>query len=319
MIQHTNEIPVVPLNTCSYILWRDAHSLIGYEPLRVKDSRTGPHFDDMYTLELVCQGMQEIHLDGNWHPVPPLHVIWTSPYIQHAHHIASELETIFVIFRKEMVERVWQELYKNCAFKAPHASILPCPPQLQNALYQLLQEVRRCGQTSNYIISLHLQLVLATFLRSTARPGFPAPTVPMQPSALRHASDGILQAMRLLEKHHACSSLALENIASTIGLSSFYFSRRFKQEVGTTPGHYLRQQRLNHALQLLFTTSLSIEEISYRSGFSSSRQFTEACKVVLGQAPSTLRKARGLFFLSPAPAAAGMPPVLDAPPQSLSI
>ena len=66
-----------------------------------------------------------------------------------------------------------------------------------------------------------------------------------------------------------------------------------------TPGHYLRQQRLNHALQLLFGTTLSIEEISYRSGFGSARQLTEVCKAVFGQ--SVLRKARGLFFLSPIP------------------
>lgn len=108
-------------------------------------------------------------------------------------------------------------------------------------------------------------------------------------------------AVRLLEEYHSCSSLSLEGIAQEVGLSFFHFLRRFKQEIGVTPGHYLRQQRLNHALQLLFSTRLSIEEISYQSGFGTSRQLTEACKAVFGQSPSLLRKTSGFFFLLPPP------------------
>ncbi|MEO6891929.1 MAG: AraC family transcriptional regulator [Ktedonobacteraceae bacterium] len=294
-----NTIPVVPQGTCSSILWRGSPGLIGYESLAARDSLTGMHFDDMYSLELVCQGLQEIHLDGIWRPVPPLHVIWTSPHVVHAHHLFTELETIFVLFPTEMVEQVWRELYKDRPLQAPHAMIIPCPPQLQHALSHLLQEVRSCHPTSHYIISLLLHLVLAEFLRSAAHPALPLPSVHAQSSLLEDMSDVMCNAIRLLEQGHDCSSLALEGIAQTVGLSFFHFSRRFKQEIGVTPGHYLRQQRLNHALQLLFSTTLSLEEISYQSGFGSSRQLAEACKAAFGQVPSLLRKTDGFFFLLP--------------------
>jgi AraC-like DNA-binding protein len=259
------------------------------------------HFDDMYTLELVCQGIQEIHLDGIWRPVPPLHIIWTSPKVAHAHRISTELETIFTLFPPEMVERVWKELSADAPLQVPPAAILPCPPPLQQALSHLLQEVRSCDQTPDYIISLLLHLVLAEFLHIAAQPTLPLPSIAMPQSLQGNMSEEMQQAIRLLEEGHSCSSLSLEWTAQTIGLSFFHFSRRFKQEVGMTPSHYLRKLRLNHALQLLFNTMLSLEEISYRSGFGSARQLTEACKTVFRQSPSALRKARGFFFPSPAP------------------
>lgn len=301
MTLNTNPIPVVPQGTCSSILWRGPHGLIGYESLAARDTLTGMHFDDMYSLELVCQGLQEIHLDGIWRPVPPLHIVWTSPHVVHAHHLFTGLETIFVLFPTEIVEQVWKELYRDCPLQAPHAMILPCPPQLQYALSHLLQEVRSCRPGPHYIISLLLHLVSAEFLRSAAQPALPVPALPAQPYLLENRSDVMCNAVRLLEEYHSCSSLSLEGIAQEVGLSFFHFLRRFKQEIGVTPGHYLRQQRLNHALQLLFSTRLSIEEISYQSGFGTSRQLTEACKAVFGQSPSLLRKTSGFFFLLPPP------------------
>ncbi|GLV54043.1 hypothetical protein KDH_08920 [Dictyobacter sp. S3.2.2.5] len=299
MTSNPHTLPVVPLNTCSDVLWRDAHGLIGYEPLTPRNTLTGMHFDDMYTLELVCQGIQEIHLDGLWRPVPPFHLVWTSPKVAHAHRISTELETIFTLFPPEMVERVWKELSADAPLLVPPAAILPCPPPLQRELSHLLQEVRSGDQTSDYIISLLLHLVLAEFLRITGRPPLPVPSLALPQSRQEPISDEIQQAIRLLEEGHSRSCLSLECTAQTIGLSFFYFSRRFKQEVGTTPGHYLRQQRLNHALPLLFNTMLSLEEISYQSGFGSARQLAEACKAVFGQSPSALRKNRGFVFLSP--------------------
>lgn len=305
MALNPHTIPVV--RACSGILWRDIHGLIGYEPLTPRDTLIGMHFDDMYTLELVCQGIQEIHLDGIWRPVPPFHVIWTSPQVAHAHRISSELETIFTLFAPEMVERVWKELSGDAPLQVPSAAILPCPPQLQHALSHLLQEVRSGEQTPHYIISLLLHLVLAEFLRTAIQPTLPPPSIAMPQALQGNMSEEMQQAMRLFKESHSCSCLTPEWIAQTIGLSLFHFSRRFKQEVGMTPGLYLRMLRLNHALPLLFHTMLNLEEISYQSGFGSARQFTEACKTVFGQAPSALR--RGFFFLSspPSPSVHALP------------
>lgn len=257
------------------------------------------HFDDMYSLELVCQGLEEIYLAGGWRPVPPMHILWNSPYMVHAHRFFPNLETIFVLFPTPMVEQVWQDLYKDEAARIPDAMILPCSPELQRSLVHLLQEVRNDHPTSPYIVSLLLHLVSAEFLRCAAQPAFPVPVITAPSFDPKEISDVICHAIHLLERHHNCSSLTLESIAQTIGLSFFHFSRRFKREVGVTPGHYLRQQRLNHALPLLFSTTLSMEEIAYQSGFRSSNQLADACKAVLGQAPSHLRKMHGFSFLSP--------------------
>ena len=150
-IVNTNPLPIIPLETCSSVLWRGAPGLIGYESLTENETLTGLHIEDMYTLELVYQGLQEIHLDGIWRSVPPSHIVWTSPQAVHAHRLFVGLESLFVAFPKDLVEQVYRELSNNSPPQVPHAMILPCPPQLQDMLSHLLHEMQGHQSPPDYM------------------------------------------------------------------------------------------------------------------------------------------------------------------------
>ncbi|WP_245917788.1 helix-turn-helix transcriptional regulator [Alteribacillus bidgolensis] len=65
----------------------------------------------------------------------------------------------------------------------------------------------------------------------------------------------------------------MNDIASEVNLSPYYFLRVFKKSMGETPINYLIQLRLNEAKYLLHHTNLSIAEIAYKCGFNSESHF----------------------------------------------
>jgi transcriptional regulator GlxA family with amidase domain len=68
-----------------------------------------------------------------------------------------------------------------------------------------------------------------------------------------------------LENLHA--DLSVNELARRAGMSPRNFHRAFQSELLTTPARYIEQLRVEAARLLLETTSLSIQQIAYRTGF----------------------------------------------------
>lgn len=88
---------------------------------------------------------------------------------------------------------------------------------------------------------------------------------------------------------HLEDEISLDELANLAGYSDYYFSKRFKREVGQTPKEYLRSHRLERAKQLLRTTSLSIQDICCRLHFSSQSYFADAFHNATGVTPTAYR------------------------------
>lgn len=77
---------------------------------------------------------------------------------------------------------------------------------------------------------------------------------------------------------HYAEDLNLESMAEHVGFSKFHFSRLFKQYTDLTFNDYLNYRRLKAAEELLADRSISITEVSLRSGFSSISSFNRLFK-----------------------------------------
>lgn len=89
---------------------------------------------------------------------------------------------------------------------------------------------------------------------------------------------------------HLTEDLTLERLAKRVSLSPFYFSRRFKQETGYTPYHYIYTSRIHLARFYLKTSEDTVKEIGYRCGFKSEHSFCTAFKNEMGQTPTEFRE-----------------------------
>lgn len=68
--------------------------------------------------------------------------------------------------------------------------------------------------------------------------------------------------------------LPLSSLAEVADLSQYHFARSFRKSTGQTPQHYLMQQRIERAKELLAKDNLPIVEISLLTGFKNQSHFT---------------------------------------------
>ena len=89
--------------------------------------------------------------------------------------------------------------------------------------------------------------------------------------------------------------LTLSDIAKTAFMSQNYFSSVFKKYNGISPWEYITIKRVEKAVFLLRTTSLTKLEIADRCGFSSSSNFYKAFEKVTGKKPTDFTRSASSF------------------------
>lgn len=84
--------------------------------------------------------------------------------------------------------------------------------------------------------------------------------------------------------------IILKKAAEMTNLSYSYFSELFEKELDVTFSQYLKNIRIEEAKRLLRENSLSIKEISFKTGFRYASSVCKEFKSLLGVLPSTYRK-----------------------------
>jgi two-component system response regulator YesN len=79
--------------------------------------------------------------------------------------------------------------------------------------------------------------------------------------------------------------LDLEKTAARFNLSSYYFSRSFKEALGYNFSDYINMLRIKKAKELLISNSLSIKEVCYSVGYSDPNYFSKVFKKYEGLSP----------------------------------
>lgn len=85
-------------------------------------------------------------------------------------------------------------------------------------------------------------------------------------------------------------NLSLQDYSKMLNLSLSSFKRHFISVYKTTPGHWLQEQKLNHAYHLLMSTDKPVTDISFESGFENSTHFSHLFKKRFGLSPLKYRK-----------------------------
>jgi transcriptional regulator GlxA family with amidase domain len=85
--------------------------------------------------------------------------------------------------------------------------------------------------------------------------------------------------------------LRLPVIARRAAMSTRTLSRRFREQVGTTPALWVARARVRRAQRLLETTDLSIESVAAEVGFRSSTVLREHFGRIVGTSPLAYRRS----------------------------
>ena len=96
---------------------------------------------------------------------------------------------------------------------------------------------------------------------------------------------------RIMEDNY-CFNLTLDHYAELCNRSLSAFKRDFQKIMHTTPGKWLLEKRLSHALHLLENKDKNVNEVAFESGFENASHFTRAFKERYQVTPSAFRKTR---------------------------
>jgi transcriptional regulator GlxA family with amidase domain len=83
--------------------------------------------------------------------------------------------------------------------------------------------------------------------------------------------------------------LSLSELSGHARMSVRTFSRRFRDEVGMTPGQWLTQQRVEHARRLLETTDLPVDRVADEAGFGTAASLRQHMVATVGVSPTAYR------------------------------
>ncbi|WP_369247352.1 GlxA family transcriptional regulator [Streptomyces sp. R41] len=84
--------------------------------------------------------------------------------------------------------------------------------------------------------------------------------------------------------------IQLRDMAEQESMSVRTFTRRFREEVGVSPGQWLTQQRVERARYLLESSDLSIDQVAGDAGFGTAQSMRQHLQAALGVTPTTYRR-----------------------------
>lgn len=100
----------------------------------------------------------------------------------------------------------------------------------------------------------------------------------------------VISSITRYMQEHLSEEISLSVLAEEFHLNPQYISQLFKNEIGVGFLAYLTNIRIEKAKKLLLSTSLSVTEISERTGYGDYRVFTKVFKKTEGITPSQFRR-----------------------------
>ena len=104
-----------------------------------------------------------------------------------------------------------------------------------------------------------------------------------------YPQDNIRRAIQYMNERYM-DPIGLDELSEAAYLSKYYFTRAFAHYTGMTPCKYLSAIRLTHARLLLMYTTDSVEEISWKTGFRTSKNLIRAFRQATGSTPQRYRR-----------------------------
>ncbi len=92
--------------------------------------------------------------------------------------------------------------------------------------------------------------------------------------------------LREIVDAHIYSIITIDRMAELAGMSVSTFKREFKRLYREAPANYLRNRKVDRAVELLSKTNLRATEVAYDCGFSSVAHFSRTFKQKMGVSPT---------------------------------
>ncbi len=102
-------------------------------------------------------------------------------------------------------------------------------------------------------------------------------------------------AISFIYKNYGDCTLDNAQIAASANISQIYLQKEFIKYIGQPPQKFLQKIRINNAAELLVSGTLTVSDISQKTGYASVYHFSRAFKNIMGMSPLQYRKSSGIM------------------------
>ncbi|MEI8094401.1 MAG: AraC family transcriptional regulator [Spirochaetales bacterium] len=249
----------------------------------------GPMVRDEYVLHFVNRGTGLYRINKTTFPVSggssfvlfpgyilqyqadrtdPWEYFWVAFGGQRARHLLESLgvsptEPVITHRNPETVRRLFQELLANVQEKSLCADFVAL-----SLFHQLFAEVARDAEVGRE----------AEVQTSTSPKPVPGPV-----------EEPIQKAIAFIQENYSEHDLSVETIASHVCLERTYFSTLFKEQVGTSPGSFVLNVRMENACRMLSDSAKPVKLVAIEVGFHDQGYFDKVFRKHMNVNPSEYR------------------------------
>jgi AraC-like DNA-binding protein len=155
------------------------------------------------------------------------------------------------------------------------------------SLLVILQQILQCPYTGNigrfYLESKALELLTVYFAQ------FKNENKEKHVNTWSELDKKQIEQAQIWITDHLEDPITISSISRAIGINDFKLKRGFRELLGTTVFHYIREQRLFKAQQLLSIGQMNVTEVSLAVGYQNPSRFAAVFKNKFGITPSQYR------------------------------
>jgi YesN/AraC family two-component response regulator len=247
---------------------------------------------DHYNIGYVVSGDRKTILLNGHYEVHAGYITIMAPYIYHRTvSLSSETyERYQIKFTEEIAAPLIQQIGPTSFEQLNNLMVIPIDLNHQQFFLQQFIEMEKFYQSDeghkDFILQGMLNRLVLSLLsyydqhHKNFNQNFTRYTAPL--------NQQIFDAIFYIEKNYM-KDPSLQDVADSVYLSRFYFSRLFKEQIGTTYSNYLNKIKIHHVKELLLKTSLSINEIALRTGFPNGNYLCDVFKKYNDVSPTYFR------------------------------
>jgi len=252
------------------------------------------HQHEFYELAMVLSGTADHCLNGRTIPLAAGCVFVIPPGVVHWYDNMRKLYLANVLLMPEALVFDPDEFHELAGFHRlfglppDDAAMAPMPHHQQLSAAQLTE----AGNLLNRIIAEHARK--SPGYRMAARTLFLEFVIFLSrcgDSDMLETSNRTLllgQMLKYINLHYA-ADISREDIFGAVGLPLRTGNRLFAELLQSTPIRELFKIRIQHASELLATSTLPVAEIAFRTGFRDSNYFSFCFRRVVGRSPRAFR------------------------------
>lgn len=253
------------------------------------------HCHNCLEIGLCMAGHGKVRLCEHAHPFSPGSLIFVPRNVYHSQQNMGEPLTHwrYLVINEEALLRSTPERYRE-----PIVRLLESTEKTGlffenlraesgvDVLFGQMFGVRRANAGANVRdLELCAMLLLTFIARQASTFSFSEHMHPAE----THLRQPIEPALTYVYEHYK-EDIHISQMAKSCSMSESYFRKLFQRIMGQTPLEYVNRYRIHRSMNLLLTTSDSIQSIAFRTGFSSIAAYNRNFKRHVGQSPTAWRQ-----------------------------